>query len=111
MRNSLLSVVCFITLTFSCLAQEPLEKPAAEATVFTGQHKPSRIDILYEMKANYPALYAQYRSGKKMTTAGWILLGAGTSLFIFDYHWLRNSTFGSGEIVIGMFLLKFPTFY
>ena len=45
-------------------------------TVYRAAKSPP-VNILAEMKANYPALYSQYISGRKMTTFGGFLMLAG----------------------------------
>ena len=63
------------------------------------------INVLNEMKSNYPAMYSQYRSGQRMRTTGWILLSAGATVFAFDVYWLREEAFDLPTVTLGVFLM------
>ena len=55
----------------------------APAPAQTPQVRPlPPVNVLAEMRANYPALYSQYSSGKRMKTTGWILTGTGIGSFV-----------------------------
>ena len=55
------------------------ETPAQASSV--AQSKPRPVNILTEMKVNYPEIYASYSSGKRMKTTGWVLTGVGAGAF------------------------------
>ena len=72
-----------------------------------GRYKENQTmgNILEEMKSNYPVLYSQYRSGEKRKTVGWILLGAGTTIFAFDVYWLRKVAHDFPTVMLGLGLI------
>jgi len=49
----------------------------------SGVTQPARnINMVNEMRVNYPALYSQYASGRRMKTAGGVMTGVGIGSFI-----------------------------
>ena len=92
-----LLAMCLIAITCTCFAQdtpvaevsnpsppdrtEPALSPAAPVFTYgAAQQRP--VNILAEMRANYPDIYSRYQSGRRMKTAGWILTGTGIGAFI-----------------------------
>ena len=99
-KSRLLWAVCFIAVTCACFAQdvfiaEDSYPSAPDQTVSTTtqmaapflsnygieqmQQPVNRVAI---MRSHYPALYAQYSSGRRMQTVGWILTGTGIGSFV-----------------------------
>jgi hypothetical protein len=91
------AAMCFISITCACIAQDMAvaevstpsphdltEAPVAHtAAVFDfSLAQAQQVNILAEMKANYPHLYSRYNSGRRMKTTGWILTGTGIGAFV-----------------------------
>jgi len=83
--------------TFASESPKPTEPVQAIQTPRQTTPANNRIPIvssgnlLNDMQTYSPALYSQYRSGKKMQTTGWILLGTGAAATFFGVVLLADA--------------------
>ena len=96
MRNRLLSVTCFITLTCTCFAQRTFKTENGQVETFdtsvsaqtvqmnnSGKKRPAELsEVLADMEANNFTLFKYYKSGVKMVEYGRPLAIFGGCTFI-----------------------------
>lgn len=62
--------------------------------------------LLTEMRINNPAMYSQYRSGKKMQRTGIIMTGIGGGIFVMGALFSIILDFEGGEVSVNSFVIS-----
>ena len=111
MKIRLLLVTCLIAVKSLCFAQNVITQDSLQTAGKNLENAkkpviPSGRTILADMKTNNPAMYSQYRSGKKMQTTGIIMSGVSGGLIVTGAVFSILPDVEAGEATISIFGIK-----
>ena len=96
MKKTVLLFIAFV-FTYTSFAQE-IATPAQTLQVNAVEMIELPVNILDEMRVNYPALYSQYMKGKKHSRTGWVLFGTGGAFLAFGCYLFSRMNTEGGDI-------------
>ena len=111
MKIRILLIVCFIALTDVCFAQNFVAQDSVQTAGKNLENAkktviPSGRIIVADMKANHPAVFSQYQSGKKMQRTGMILSFAGGGVIIIGAICSIIPDTDSGTVTMGPYITE-----